>query len=212
MTRESLSFGGDADLARAIDRACDRFAEALQSGAEPRIEDFLAEAPADVRDLLLQELLPLELEAHLQRGRTLQQTAYLTRFPQAREIVEKVFHQATTSEATLGSTADLPVAPTDLRPGAAPDPEQNRPPFDDHAPAVHRAPGPVPQRPSAARRTPPAAVTPDPTRGRPAVRAPSSQAKCPPGSVAMPSSRSWARVALPWSTWPTIRNWIGSWQ
>ena len=49
-------------LARRVDQVCTRFVAAGQSGARPRIEDYLGTAAGPERAAVLQELLALELE------------------------------------------------------------------------------------------------------------------------------------------------------
>ena len=44
-----------------IDPACDQFEAAWQQGTSPRIEEYLADTPTDVREALLRELLHLEI-------------------------------------------------------------------------------------------------------------------------------------------------------
>lgn len=53
--------------ARHIDRACDAFESAWQSGQRPSIEQYLVKAPAQVRKELLRELLALDI-AYRRRG------------------------------------------------------------------------------------------------------------------------------------------------
>src|SRR6266481_318960 len=55
-------------LALAVDAACQRFEAAWKKGARPRIEDRMAEAPPELRPVLLRELLALELVYRRNRG------------------------------------------------------------------------------------------------------------------------------------------------
>ena len=61
MTRDTVSYGGDPELAQLVDRICDSFAAAWQS-SEPRLEDYIAQGPESARPVLFRELLMLELE------------------------------------------------------------------------------------------------------------------------------------------------------
>ena len=49
------------DLARHVEAVCRAFEAACSAGGEPRIEEFLLNAPATARAVLLRELLRLEL-------------------------------------------------------------------------------------------------------------------------------------------------------
>ena len=61
--RPTHNFDGlDIDVVRRIELICRRFEAECRAGAAPRIEDCLAEVPADVRPVLRAELEALELE------------------------------------------------------------------------------------------------------------------------------------------------------
>ena len=49
-------------LARWMDRVCDRFETAWKAGRRPRLERYLGELPITAQSELLRELLVLELE------------------------------------------------------------------------------------------------------------------------------------------------------
>jgi hypothetical protein len=68
MKEDSLSERDDLTLsvARQVDQACNHFELAWRS-RQPRIEDFLGDAPEPARSALVRELLALELEY---RGRS----------------------------------------------------------------------------------------------------------------------------------------------
>jgi serine/threonine-protein kinase len=55
-------------LARRVDRICDQFEAAWQSGTPPRIEDFLGQAVDPERTALLRELIFLDIDYRCRRG------------------------------------------------------------------------------------------------------------------------------------------------
>jgi serine/threonine protein kinase/formylglycine-generating enzyme required for sulfatase activity len=87
-----------------VDRVCDAFEAAWQAGQQPRIDQFLADAPAAEQGRLLRELLALELE-YRHRGQEQPQAAdYLRRFPEWAELVLKLFQTATPPQEIKGET------------------------------------------------------------------------------------------------------------
>jgi serine/threonine protein kinase len=81
-------------LALRIENACTRFEAAWKGGQQPRIEDYLADAPEPDRSRLLRELLALELEYRHRQGETLVLDNYRQRFPDQAEVVVAVFRAA----------------------------------------------------------------------------------------------------------------------
>src|SRR5262249_62296120 len=77
--------------ARRHDRICDRFEAAWQGGAPLRIEDLLAEVPAEERPALFAELLRLECDY---RGSACTPEEYRARFPDFAAQVDTVFRDA----------------------------------------------------------------------------------------------------------------------
>ncbi|HEV3003556.1 MAG TPA: serine/threonine-protein kinase, partial [Pirellulales bacterium] len=73
---------------------CERFERAWQAGLTPRLEDYLAEAPADNRDALLGELLRLELSYRAAQGCAATHEEYQARFPAHAERVASAFDDA----------------------------------------------------------------------------------------------------------------------
>jgi hypothetical protein len=67
--------------ARHVDRVCDRFEAACKAGQRPRVEDYLADAPAPERAAFLLELVPLEIAYRLRRGDDPGTEEYRARFP-----------------------------------------------------------------------------------------------------------------------------------
>jgi len=73
------------ELARGLEPICDRFEAAWQAGTEPRLEDFLAEAPHVLRSALLRELILLDIEYRQARGQSYSTATYRQRFPELSE-------------------------------------------------------------------------------------------------------------------------------
>jgi serine/threonine-protein kinase len=74
-----------------IDRICGRFESDRESGARPRIEDYLDEIAQAYRFALLGDLLAAELDARHRRGECPQMSEYLERFPSDAEAVAWAF-------------------------------------------------------------------------------------------------------------------------
>ncbi|WP_425616926.1 SUMF1/EgtB/PvdO family nonheme iron enzyme [Anatilimnocola sp. NA78] len=74
-----------------IDEFCDRFDQELVTGASPRIESFLAEAPEVAQDGLLVELLAMELEYRIRQSEAPRPDDYILRFPQQGGVIAGVF-------------------------------------------------------------------------------------------------------------------------
>jgi hypothetical protein len=70
------------ELAREMERRCDRFEATWQSGTPPRMEDYLAHTPEALRTVLLQELVHLDLHHRQARGERCQPADYQARFPE----------------------------------------------------------------------------------------------------------------------------------
>jgi serine/threonine-protein kinase len=69
------------ELAREVERLCDRFEVAWRSGNPPRLEDYLAEAREALRPALLRELIQLEVHYRRRRGEACRPDDYRARFP-----------------------------------------------------------------------------------------------------------------------------------
>lgn len=74
-----------------IDEFCDRFDQELVTGASPRIESFLAEAPEVAQDGLLVELLAMELEYRIRQSEVPRPDDYILRFPQQGGVIAGFF-------------------------------------------------------------------------------------------------------------------------
>jgi WD40 repeat protein len=101
-TRDSLSL----ETAKKIDQLCDRFEAQWLAGKRPRIEDYLAAAPSALQPVLLQSLLPIELELIRKSGKTAVEADYQKRFPASAKLVAKVFQEAA-SRKTEGSESSI---------------------------------------------------------------------------------------------------------
>jgi serine/threonine-protein kinase len=80
-----------ATLAEELDRACDRFEAAWKAGAEPRIEDHLANFDILDRSALLRELIGVELDWRHKRGDSVSLSEYQARFPEDSRAVGSAF-------------------------------------------------------------------------------------------------------------------------
>ena len=74
-----------------IDRIADEFEHAFRQGQRPSIEAYLEKQPELLRSHLFQELLALELEFRAAANEPPSTEEYIRRFPELRDIVEKVF-------------------------------------------------------------------------------------------------------------------------
>lgn len=111
-----------------IERACDRFEAEWKAGAQPVIEEYLAEVPEPAQDELARELLKLEIYYRRERGDTILPNDYTSRFPEQASLIEALLGNTPSSQAApppTGVDLDLPTGP-DLNhqiPGATTVPE-----------------------------------------------------------------------------------------
>src|SRR5690349_19543248 len=89
----SAKKSNSVDGAKQIDELCDRFESQWRAGKRPRIEDFLAAAPEELRAPLFEALLPVELELLAKKGRAPAQADYRKRFPQQAGVITRVFRE-----------------------------------------------------------------------------------------------------------------------
>jgi WD40 repeat protein len=95
-----------AELARRVDRACDRFEAACRAGPPPRVEDFLDDFPAGPeRAALLRELVPLEVHYRRTSSEPCRAEDYRDRFP---DLDPAWLADVMTA---AGDTCSLPAAP-----------------------------------------------------------------------------------------------------
>jgi tetratricopeptide (TPR) repeat protein len=73
-------------------QACDRFEDAWQAGARPRIEDFLGDSSGAERTALLRHLLGVELHHRGRLGERPRPEEYHGRFPAHGDVVDTAAH------------------------------------------------------------------------------------------------------------------------
>ena len=93
-----------------VDRACDRFEDAWSAPIRPRIEDYLAEAPAADRPELLKKLVALEVELRRMSGEPTEGASYFARFPDYACAIGSAFGESSFS-------ADFRLASPETQPG-----------------------------------------------------------------------------------------------
>jgi serine/threonine-protein kinase len=113
---------------RQIDEVCDRFEAAVQTGAQPRLEDFLATVEQPLEPALLRQLLLLEWQCRQQRGDPLNLDDYLARFAAYSDLIHETSeeHAAETACSLVGTnsaTLDSGSATTDTLHGDAATPD-----------------------------------------------------------------------------------------
>jgi len=86
----SLREGASGQIAAV----CARFESAWDSDPSPRLEDFLREAPEELRPSLLHDLLSLEFRHRNERGDPPSAEEYYARFPGNEELIASVFTTA----------------------------------------------------------------------------------------------------------------------
>ncbi len=85
--------------ARQVDRLCDRFERAWQSGRRPHLEHYLLRAAQPVTSELLRELLALELDYRSRCGEKPAPQEYHRRFPEHTALIDAVFNDIHQSAA-----------------------------------------------------------------------------------------------------------------
>ena len=88
-----------------------RFEEAIRQGRQPRIEDFLEDAPQGGREVWLLELLLVELRY---QKNNVNRDSYLSRFPADASVIEKAIENLG-KEANAAGTESL--LTTEVKPG-----------------------------------------------------------------------------------------------
>src|SRR5688500_14351206 len=89
-----------------IDRICDEFEAACASGSQPRIEEYLSQAPESLQASLFRELLGLELDYLADQAIVAAPEDYASRFPQWAEIVHEVCSSLARGTPRQGSADD----------------------------------------------------------------------------------------------------------
>lgn len=93
----------------SIDRQCDEFERNWLNGQRPRIEDVLAQVPADSQAVAFRELLAIELDVRRQKGEEVNADEYRQRFPDRTAVVDEVVAMLArdlAETAPLSSTSD----------------------------------------------------------------------------------------------------------
>jgi tetratricopeptide (TPR) repeat protein len=101
-----------AQTLRKLDRICTRFEAEWQSGAAPRLEQFLSDVGEPLSGVLLIELLRVEFDCRQRRGERPSPRDYLSRFPDRSGLVAQAWdaHQRS-SAAGFTRSAALTVEP-----------------------------------------------------------------------------------------------------
>jgi hypothetical protein len=108
---------GTESLLERVDRVCDAFEAAWQSGRRPQIEDCLGTTTGAERAKLLEELLRLELEYRCRSGENPPPEEYQQRFPADSDLIRAVFadegrHPSQRAAGQLGALGqDIPSSP-----------------------------------------------------------------------------------------------------
>lgn len=94
------------DLLR-LERLCDDFESSWRSGEPPKLEEYVKQGAAELREQLFEELLRVELRARLERGGALEPQEYLARFPNfSSQIHSAIESVAKGSDATIAQDKD----------------------------------------------------------------------------------------------------------
>lgn len=103
--------------ASEIDRWCDEFEAACQSGRAPHVEQFLERVPAVLRERLLPELVAVEAYHRGQQGLSVSREEYAQRFPELREQLDTLLSDALLSSRS-GENASVVIGGTGSEWGA----------------------------------------------------------------------------------------------
>ncbi len=91
-----------------IDQICDEFEEAWKAGQHPKLESFLRPTKGKLREALLLQLLPLELEYRWRAGEVPRAGEYELRFPSITKIDEHIAAARREAFNLNGSDQSLP--------------------------------------------------------------------------------------------------------
>jgi hypothetical protein len=78
-----------------IQSLCRDFRRQLRSGAQKRIEDYLDRVYDDSREMLFQNLLPIDIEYQRRQGHEPASDDYVARFPQHARLIRQAFFEST---------------------------------------------------------------------------------------------------------------------
>ena len=90
-----------------IGRLRERFEDSYRNSLCPRIEEYLSQVGDIHRAVLFRELLQLELDYQAIAGKQLEREEYLCRFPEYREVIERVFQNTRPQEKDAHSQRNL---------------------------------------------------------------------------------------------------------
>ena len=74
-----------------IDPICDAFERDWRARRQPKVEDFLCNVAAELRDELLYELIATEVDLRRECGELASEHEYLKRFPEQQHVVRSIF-------------------------------------------------------------------------------------------------------------------------
>jgi hypothetical protein len=96
---------------RPLDRTCDRFEQAWIDGQRPIINDYLRDTADELRHLVREELIRLELEWRCRQGEQPAADEYAGRFPEfAADVPAWIAEAQAAAEALAASTCDAAAA------------------------------------------------------------------------------------------------------
>lgn len=90
--------------ATRIAEICQQFVQAWREGKQPRIEDYLQQAPTGAHDELLEALLREEIQIRQAAGDLVRAEDYQPRFPRHFDVIARAF--TTPKSSRLGSTVE----------------------------------------------------------------------------------------------------------
>ncbi len=92
---------------------CEKFDQELSSGQVVPIENILSDVPAGQRGSLLAGLLPIELKYRRRSGSVPDVEEYLARFPEQRDVIDRIFDDSGTIDNATHSSARKPLSTRD---------------------------------------------------------------------------------------------------
>jgi hypothetical protein len=135
---EPLSGEISASQQHLLNRVCDEFEAQWKGGNSPRLEDYLAQAPAVDVPAFLRELLALELSYLADRGDQPRADDYCRRFAEHSDTISGVFEEIGARASSRGPTDDMSGAPQGV-PHAAPENELHPGPSAERSTSYYHA-------------------------------------------------------------------------
>ncbi len=111
----------------ALDRVCDRFELAWQFDERPKLEDFLSDVEAEVRESLFRLLLELEIEYRRRAGEPIAADDYRDRYPAWSSVIDDVL-AAPSPRASVASIETVAYESTGTEAPSQPDTPPVSPP------------------------------------------------------------------------------------